>query len=172
MALKGIIIGAIIVILLISTSTSTAFASVSRELSEKERESGFYTESGSPKYNKDRPAINPDFDPDKSCLFDILQDKCDPGTEGECPEGFGQNSDNRCVPRTFVDGEWKWICPEGYHSAYEDESGQCYPNDEGCQDKGFFLVEREGEDRNDICAPPYAICDEEEFRNEDFCKVS
>ena len=34
------------------------------------------------------------------------------------------------------------------------------------------LVEREGEDRNDICAPPYAICDEEEFRNEDFCKVS
>jgi hypothetical protein len=35
-----------------------------------------------------RPAKNPDFDPDQSCLFDVLQDKCISGSEQECPEGF------------------------------------------------------------------------------------
>ena len=144
MTLKlNVIIGAIIVALLGSSQIATA--------------------------TPNRPVINPDFDPDESCIIDIFQDKCDPGTEGECPEGFGQNGDGLCSHRTLVDGEWRWLCPEGYHDAWEDESGQCYPNDEGCRDDGFVLVEREDEDRNDQCAPLYIICDEEEVRNEDFC---
>ncbi len=117
----------------------------------------------------DRPAINPDFAPDESCLFDVAQDKCDPGTEGKCPEGFGRNEDGLCNPRKLVDGEWKWLCPDGYHEAWEDETGQCYPNDEGCIDDGNFLVEIEDENRNDLCAPLYTICNEEEARNEDYC---
>jgi hypothetical protein len=116
-----------------------------------------------------RPAINPDFDPDKSCLFDITQDKCELGSEQECPEGFGTNEAYRCVPRTLVNGEWKWLCPEGYHSEFEDETLQCYPNEEGCDNDNYFLVESEDEDKNDTCAPLYAVCGKEWFRNEDVC---
>jgi hypothetical protein len=39
---------------------------------------------------QNRPAINPDFDPDRSCLFDVFQLKCIPGSEQDCPEGFGR----------------------------------------------------------------------------------
>lgn len=128
-----------------------------------ENEDIWYTNQGN------RSAINPYFDPDESCIIDIFQDKCDPGTKGECPVGFGRNEDGLCTHRTLVDGEWRWLCPEGYHEAWEDESGQCFPNDEGYQDDGYFLVEIEDEDRNDQCGPLYTICDEEEVRNEDYC---
>ena len=119
-----------------------------------------------------RPAINPDFDPDESCILDILQDKCDPGIEGECPEGFAQNEDNRCAHRVLVNGEWEWICPDGYHIAYDDESGQCFPNDEGCRDDGYILIEKEDENGNndDHCLPLNVACDEQEVKNEDYCK--
>lgn len=109
----------------------------------------------------DRPAINADFAPDESCWFDVMQLKCIPGSQQDCPEGFEINEDRICHPTG--------PCPDGYHSAWEDESGQCYPNDEGCQDDGFYLAELEDEDRSDQCGPLYTICDEEEVRNGDFC---
>jgi hypothetical protein len=47
---------------------------------------------------RDGPAINPDFDPDYSCLFDTYQDKCVPGSAQDCQDiGFGNNKDYTCV---------------------------------------------------------------------------
>ena len=46
-----------------------------------------------------RPPINPDFNPDESCLFDVYQLKCIPGAEQECPRPqFGNNDDSTCFP--------------------------------------------------------------------------
>jgi hypothetical protein len=47
-----------------------------------------------------RPPINPDFDPDYSCLFDVYQVQCIPGSEQECPEGFGNNEKSTYSKRT------------------------------------------------------------------------
>jgi hypothetical protein len=77
----------------------------------------------------DRPAINPDFDPDESCRFDAFQGKCTLGAEQECPDGFGGNQYGTCFP---VNKEGYMDCPEGTHSIEGDETGQCYPNDEQC----------------------------------------
>ena len=73
-----------------------------------------------------RPAINEDFDPDQSCLFDVFQLKCVPGSQQECPEGFGSAESEDCFPE-HRDG-----CPEGYHGTDNDETAQCYPNSEPC----------------------------------------
>ena len=51
--------------------------------------------------------------------------KCVPGSQQECPEGFGGVDTENCLPRHKG-------CPEGYHSAEYDETGQCYPDSEGC----------------------------------------
>jgi hypothetical protein len=70
---------------------------------------------------------NPFFAPDYSCLFDAYQLHCIPGDQQECPKGFGNNEDGTCVvSKRGVD------CPEGYHGADEDETGQCYPDTEPC----------------------------------------
>lgn len=138
-------------------TTTTVHASV--ELSEEQRESGFYNENGHPK-QADRPAINPDFDPDESCDLDVYQLKCIPGLEQECPEGFGNNEDGQCHPTG--------PCPDGHHYEDEDESGQCYPNNEGCGDYGPFVLIEE-EDGGDRCALLYYICDEAEHSSKDYC---
>lgn len=116
-----------------------------RELTEKERESGFFNEEGyvnSVQFT--RPPTNPDFDPDESCLFDAFQLKCVPGSQQECPENFGQNEDSTCVPKHDQ-------CPEGYHVEDEDETGQCYPNDE-CDYDGYVLLTDRPDKRGDRCA--------------------
>lgn len=66
-----------------------------------------------------------------SCLFDASQLKCILGSEHDCPEGFGRNEDYICWAKTLVNGEWVRRC-EDYHSTEGDETGQCYPNSEGC----------------------------------------
>ena len=41
-----------------------------------------------------RTAINEDFDPDESGLFDVYQEKCLPSQiTDECPEDFGTHED-------------------------------------------------------------------------------
>ena len=70
---------------------------------------------------------NPFFAPDASCMFDAYQLHCIPGDHQECPENFGQNEDGTC----FVSKEGKG-CPDGYHGAEDDETGQCYPDTEPC----------------------------------------
>jgi hypothetical protein len=34
--------------------------------------------------------------------------------------------------KALINGEWRWKCPDGYHSAQDDETGQCYPDTEPC----------------------------------------
>ena len=59
-------------------------------------------------------------------------------------------------------------CQEGYHEEEDDESGLCYPDDEGCSQDDYVLVERE-DGNGMICAYFYSICDEAEHRNENYC---
>ncbi|MGH9926622.1 MAG: hypothetical protein ACREAS_08165 [Nitrososphaera sp.] len=144
---------------------NVAFASTigGRDLTEKERESGMYNEDGYTLSQSSRPAINPDFDPDESCLFDVFQVQCIPGSQQECSEDFGNNDDYTCFP---LDENGDWTCPEGYHGTDDDETGQCYPNDEGCQyDDSILLTDRPGKD--DRCAALYAICDIDEYTSDE-----
>jgi hypothetical protein len=97
-------------------------------------------------YKSGRPAINEDFKPDYSCLFDTFQLECIPGSEQECPKPyFGSNDPETCFPKTliegdypFVNGTYLWLCPKGYHNIDEDETGQCYPNSEECEENYIF----------------------------------
>jgi hypothetical protein len=50
--------------------------------------------------------------------------QCIPGEHQECPEGFGNNEDYTCH---LIES-----CPPEYHSAEDDETGQCYPDTEPC----------------------------------------
>jgi hypothetical protein len=140
-----------------SSSSATSSPSESEsESSSGQSQSGFFTERGfvvQPK--SDRPAINEDFNPDRSCMFDAYQLKCIPGAEQECPEGFGNNDDSTCF---FLHKEG---CPEGYHSTDNDETGQCYSNKGGCNSYAtingtrhdyVLLTDRPG--KEDICADP------------------
>jgi hypothetical protein len=65
-------------------------------------------------------------------LFDAYQLHCIPGEDQECGEAFGQNEDGTCFAKTFINGTYEWHCPDGYHSADGDETGQCYPDIEPC----------------------------------------
>jgi hypothetical protein len=100
---------------------------------------------------RNREAINPDFSPDQSCLFDTYQDKCVPGSQQKCPEGFGNNEDYTCVPLHER-------CPEGYHSEDDDETGQCYPNSEGCSTDEYLLTD-DTVDGRDVCVKYRIDCD-------------
>jgi hypothetical protein len=105
---------------------------------------------------KNRIAINENFAPDESCMFDAYQLKCVPGAEQECPEGFAQNEDPTC----WFEHD---ICPEGYLTVDDDETGKCY-NDVSCvdsylvtNDTRFNYVFLEDERR---CANPSYLCEE------------
>lgn len=67
--------------------------------------------------------------PDHSCIFNVYQPKCAPDEDGNCPDGFNLNEDGRCFPDHHDEG-----CPDGYHGVDDDETGQCYSDDEGCPD--------------------------------------
>ena len=115
-----------------------------------------------------RPPLNEDFDPDESRLFNVYQ----LNAEQECPEDFAGNEDST-FPIHREEG-----CPEGYFSADDDETGQCYKSDEGgCEDSytiiggerfNYILLEGEGQGEGDRCASPSYLCDEEPGRLE--CK--
>jgi hypothetical protein len=51
------------------------------------------------------------------CYFDPNDPACDP-IDGKCPDGFGFNEDDRCIPQ----GK----CPDGYVRADDDETGTCF----------------------------------------------
>ena len=108
--------------------------------------------------------------PDESCLFDVYQIKCrafpnmNETAPVQCPEGFGNNEDDRCFPLH------KAGCPEGYHDTDEDETGQCYPNDEGCQawllsydddDSRFEFILVTDRPDGDYCYDPGNLCDDD-----------
>jgi hypothetical protein len=114
----------------------------------------------------DRPAINPDFSPDESCLFDAFQLKCIPGSQQECPEDFGRNEDATCFP--LIDNG-KWGCPEGYHTRDDDETGQCYPNERGCKWDNYIFLEGGEYGEGDRCAVLYGICHKDEYKEREEC---
>gem|GEM_PF-2832311 len=137
-------------------------ASVNQEeLSEKERESGFFNEDGGVKYTEDRPAINPDFDPDRDCNL-AYELKCIPGSQQQCRDldGFHNGEDNVCSPIK---------CQEGYHEEEDNESGLCYPNEEECPDDYMVLLTDRPGGRNDLCAYLSSICGYDEHAKEDYC---
>ena len=76
MSLKSsLIIGIIILTATLTFLPADLVFAPSRDLTEVERESGFYNEEGYELSQSERPAINPDFDPDESCLFDVYQEQ-------------------------------------------------------------------------------------------------
>jgi hypothetical protein len=84
---------------------------------------------------------NPFFGPDASCDLDAYQLHCIPGEVQDCNDipGFNQNEDGTC----HLDGE----CRDGYHSAEDDESGQCYPDTEPCY-PGMVRNQTDANDKN------------------------
>ena len=156
--------------LLASNMTVASIDSTGRVLSEEENESEFYWLDGSVKSKISRPAINPDFAPDESCLFDTFQLKCIPGSEQLCPRPqFGNGEPHTCWAKTFINGEWVRHCPDGYHTTDGDETGQCYPNSNDCSDanvtiNGILLnfVLRTGDDSANpynTCIDPRSLCE-------------
>ena len=120
------IIIALITIVMVGVSTTLANASVYAITNSTSNVNG-------PLYQQIQDLIeNPFFAPDRSCLFDVYQLHCIPGDHQDCPENFGQNEDGTCFPDTFINGTWEWECPPEYHSAEDDETGQCYPDTEPC----------------------------------------
>ena len=114
MTLKSVLIGAILVILL---SVPNVYAS-----------SDGFSGDDFISSKSQRPTINEDFNPDKSCQFDVFQLKCIPGSEQDChEEGFGNNDADTCFP---LDENGNADCPDGYGLLDDDETGQCYPKDE------------------------------------------
>jgi hypothetical protein len=173
MTLKYVIMIGIIATALLMPDVTNAFASDNEPrhlFTEEERESGFYNENGYVKGQSNRPPINPEFDPDYDCLFDVFQLKCIPGSTQECPEPqFGRNDDETCFPKTLVNGEWECECPEGYHSREDDETGQCYPDSEGCEWDGYAMIEREDGEGN-TCRTLYSLCHTEKGRDVPECE--
>ena len=63
--------------------------------------------------------------PDGDCLYNASLPKCDPDSDGNCPDDFNLNEDGNCFPDHHETG-----CPEGTHGVDDDETGQCYKDDE------------------------------------------
>ena len=88
---------------------------------------------------KERPAINPDFD--CNIAYEI---KCIPGTQQSCfdLEGFNNAENNVCTPIA---------CQEGYHNEEDDETGLCFPNDEGCWNEDTMVLMENADEFGDRC---------------------
>lgn len=71
-----------------------------------------------------RPAINEYFDPDQSCLFDVFQLKCVPGSQQECPEGFASADPQNCYPR-HPEGVLSLVLYYSHFSDHEVYTGGC-----------------------------------------------
>lgn len=57
----------------------------------------------------------------------------------------------------MLESRGEWGCPEGYHTVDDDETGQCYPNEGGCEYEDMILLtDRPGKD--DRCANIDSIC--------------
>ncbi len=159
MTIKYVIIGAIIIALLVTGQLATASSS-------SEPFNAFHNLSDEEEIwfgEKERPAINPHFDPDQDCNI-AYEVKCIPGSQQSCSdlEGYHNGEDNVCSP---ID------CQEGYATADDEETGLCFAY-EDCEDYGsgsnYVLIEREV-DEGYRCAALSYICDEAEHGSKDYC---
>ena len=103
--------------------------------------------------------------PDGDCLYNASLPKCDPDNDGNCPDGFNLNEDGNCFPDHHETG-----CPEGTHGVDDDETGQCYKDDEvDCPD-GMELVDgncRYVNEEEEEPLPPVITPTDEEVTTED-----
>jgi hypothetical protein len=149
-----------IIPLLLLIPTSTVFASEEKPEPEPEQtqtyvggDSKWYREDGYPRNTENRPAINPDFAPDRSC--DLKWElKCIPGSEQQCSDlrGYDNGEMNVCTPIG---------CPDGYHGNFEWEDNVCYSNEIDCQDDWVLVEGAYGTS----CEPLYNIEEGEEIIN-------
>jgi len=110
-----------------STSTPTPPSSSNNQSTTIENET---TSSGDDNLNNENNTSTPIAGgPDRDCLFNPELPKC-AAVDGECPDGFNQNEDEKCVPEGG--------CPDGYHTVDDDESGRCIPNSDGCPSGMIF----------------------------------
>ncbi len=102
--------------------------------------------------------------PDGDCLYNASLPKCDPDSDGNCPDGFNMNEDGNCFPDHSDEG-----CPEGTHGVDDDETGQCYKDNEVDCPSGMELVDGNcryiPEENNE--EPPVVITPTEETVEED-----
>jgi hypothetical protein len=63
-----------------------------------------------------------DEDEPSICYFEPNNEACNPDENGDCPDGFGHNDDNQCIPH----GD----CPDGFSRIDDDETGTCYSDDD------------------------------------------
>lgn len=73
---------------------------------------------------------------------------------------FSAGDPEMCFPKTLVDGEWRWQCPKGYHTVDDDETGQCYSNEGGCEYDDMVLLTDRPDKIWDRCASLYYFCSE------------
>jgi hypothetical protein len=67
------------------------------------------------------PNVKPQLDrelPDDDCFFNPDLQKCAP-INGVCPDDFGMNEEEQCIPA---------YCPSGFTMLDDDESGTCFPD--------------------------------------------
>ena len=125
--LKYVIIGTIVIALLGTSQLAVAGQQEETQVYVKEKreiESGFYHDDGYPRDTKNRPTINPDFAPDRSCDL-VWELKCIPGSEQQCRDlrGYDNGEMDVCTPIG---------CPDGYHDIFEWEDNVCYSNEIDC----------------------------------------
>jgi hypothetical protein len=77
--------------------------------------------------------VNKTQGPDRDCFFAPDLPKCKP-INGKCPDGFGFNDDDQCIPT----GD----CPSGYGRVDDDETGKCHDLDKTrpCEGGGRVLI--------------------------------
>ena len=159
MTIIYVVIGVIITTLVLPTATVNASTTTANEdYTEEERASGFYDEKGYVKDTEERPAINPEFDPDEDCNL-AYELKCIPGSEQKCSdlEGFNNGENNVCTPIE--------CSQEGYVNPSEDEHGLCISY-ERCENDytGYVLLKDEAS-----CSLLSDVCDEPEHSAKDYC---
>jgi hypothetical protein len=114
-------------------------------------------------WKEKRGPINPNFAPDESCDINAYQLKCIPGSEQDCPDGFGQNEDYVCAPIG--------PCPDDYHGEDDDETGQCYPDSEGCSNDEYYILREREDGKGKTCSALYYLCsDSSDDRDHPACK--
>lgn len=115
--------------------------------------------------HKDKKNDNNDDGPDKSCLFDVYQSKCAPDKNNNCPDGFNMNEDGRCFPDHHEEG-----CPNGSHGVDDDETGQCYKDNEQDCPSGMelkdgnctYIPEEDNTDNNPVSTEPVVTTNTED----------
>jgi hypothetical protein len=56
-----------------------------------------------------------------------------------------------------------------HHTRDDNETGQCYSNERGCEWDGYIFLEGDEDVEGDRCAVLYVICDQDEYKDREEC---